>query len=46
MFWLVVAGGVDGVFSEDLTCAEAEDDGVVVVDQDDDGVFGVWPSDA
>lgn len=46
MFWLVVAGGVDGVFSEDLTGAQTEDDGVVVVDQHDDVGSGVGASDA
>src|SRR5690625_1915543 len=46
VFWLVGAGGVEGVFGEDLAGGGVDDGGVVVMDQGDDLGAGVGASDA
>ena len=45
MLALVSAGGVDGGAGEDFAAAAGADDGVVVVDQDDDLGAGVGSAD-
>ena len=46
LFGLVVVGRVDGVFGDDFTGCFVDDDGVVGVDEDDDGRAGVCSADA
>ena len=44
-FGLVFFGCVDGVFGDDSACFAVDGDGVVGVDECDDSLFAVVPSD-